>query len=66
VQMPGTLADADAPALFSLVGSGRHTQTELINSRLLHGYYVIDGLPGRFELLLGAGKTARTVICAHG
>jgi type IV secretion system protein VirB9 len=65
VQMPATLADGDAPALFNLVGSGRHPQTELINSRLIHGYYVIDGLPSRFELLLGAGKATRTVICAH-
>lgn len=65
VQMPDTLAYGDAPALFNLIGSGRHTRTELINSRLLHGYYVIDGLPRRFELLLGAGKVARTVTCAH-
>ena len=65
VQMPATLAYGDAPALFNLVGSGRHPQTELINSRLIHGYYVIDGLPSRFELLLGAGKGARTVTCAH-
>jgi type IV secretion system protein VirB9 len=65
VQMPNTLAYGDAPALFNLVGRGRHPQTELINSRLLHGYYVIDGLPSRFELLLGAGKAARTVSCAH-
>ena len=65
VQMPGTLAYGDAPALFNLVGSGRHPQTELINSRLIDGYYVIDGLPSRFELLLGAGKAARTVTCAH-
>lgn len=65
LQMPNTLAYGDAPALFNLVGSERHPQTELINSRLLHGYYVIDGLPRRFELLLGAGKAARTVTCAH-
>lgn len=65
VQMPPTLASGDAPALFNLIGTGRHPQTELINSRLLHGYYVIDGLPKRVELLLGAGKRARTVICAH-
>lgn len=65
VQMPTTLAYGDAPALFNLVGSGRHPQTELINSRLVHGYYIIDGLPSRFELLLGAGKAARTVTCAH-
>ena len=65
LQMPNTLAYGDAPALFNLIGSGRHPETELINSRLLHGYYVIDGLPSRFELLLGAGKAARTVTCAH-
>ena len=65
-QMPDTLAYGDAPALFNLVEIGHHTQTELINSRLLHGYYVIDGLPTRFKLLVGAGKAARTVTCAHG
>lgn len=65
VQMPEALAFGDAPALFNLIGSGRHTQTELINSRLLHGYYVIDGVPRRFELLVGVGKAARTVTCAH-
>jgi len=65
LQMPKTLADGDAPAIFNLITVGRRTQTELINSRLLHGYYVIDGLPTRFELLVGAGKSARTVTCAH-
>jgi len=65
LQMPNTLADGDAPAIFNLIKIGHRTQTELINSRLLHGYYVIDGLPTRFELLVGAGKAARTVTCAH-
>jgi len=65
LQMPKTLADGDAPAIFDLITVGRRTQTELINSRLLHGYYVIDGLPTRFELLVGAGNAARTVTCAH-
>lgn len=66
LQMPNTLAYGDAPALFNLIEIGHHTQTELINSRLLHGYYVIDGLPTRFKLLVGAGNAARTVTCAHG
>ena len=66
LQMPTTLADGDSPAIFNLIEIGHRTQTELINSRLLHGYYVIDGLPTRFELLVGAGKSARTVTCAHG
>ena len=65
LQMPDTLAYSDAPALFNLIGTGRRARTELINSRLLHGYYVIDGLPGRFELLVGAGSAARAVTCAH-
>jgi hypothetical protein len=64
--MPETLAYGDAPAIFNLVEIGHHTQTELINARLLHGYYVIDGLPTRFNLLVGAGKAARTVTCSHG
>lgn len=66
LQMPETLPYGDAPALFNLVDIGHHTQTELINSRLLHGYYVIDGLPVRFKLLVGAGKGARSVACTHG
>jgi P-type conjugative transfer protein TrbG len=66
LQMPDTMAFGDAPALFNLVEIGHHTQTELINSRLLHGYYVIDGLPSRFKLLVGTGKAARTVTCSHG
>ena len=65
LQMSKTLADGDAPAIFNLITVGRRTQTELINSRLLHGYYVIDGLPTRFELVVGAGKSARIVTCAH-
>jgi type IV secretion system protein VirB9 len=66
LQMPDTLAYGDAPALFNLVETGHHTQTELINSRLLHGYYVIDGLPARFKLIVGAGKTTRAATCSHG
>lgn len=65
LQMPDTLAYGDAPAIFNLVQVGHHVETELINSRLVHGYYVIDGLPMRFKLLVGAGKATRTVTCSH-
>lgn len=65
LQMPDTLPYGDAPALFNPVEVDHHTQTELINSRLFRGYYIIDGLPTRFKLVVGAGKAARAVVCAH-
>ena len=37
-----------------------------MNSRLVHGYYVLDGLPSKFNLTLGVGKNSHTVVCQHG
>jgi type IV secretion system protein VirB9 len=66
LQMPDNMAFGDAPALFNLVESGHHIDTQLINSRLLHGYYIVDGLPTRMKLVVGAGRATRTVLCTHG
>jgi len=62
LQMPATMKYTDAPAVFSVSGG----QTELMNSRLVHGYYVIDGLPQEFKLVLGVGDHAQAVTCSHG
>uniref|UniRef100_E6QPE3 Conjugal transfer protein TrbG/VirB9/CagX (Modular protein) n=1 Tax=mine drainage metagenome TaxID=410659 RepID=E6QPE3_9ZZZZ len=61
LQMPSTMKYTDAPAVFNTTGGS----TELLNSRLVHGYYVIDGLPTRFKLVLGVGKNSRAVTCHH-
>ena len=62
LQMPQSMKFTDAPAVFNTSNGA----TELMNSRLVHGYYVIDGLPSKFNLTLGVGKDARTVVCQHG
>ncbi|SCC93197.1 Conjugal transfer protein TrbG/VirB9/CagX [Thiomonas sp. X19] len=61
LQMPGTMQDTDAPAVFDTTGG----QTALMNSRLVHGYFVLDGLPQQFKLVVGVGKNARSVSCRH-
>ncbi len=61
LQMPADMTDADKPAVFNY----RDSQSELLNSRLVHDYVVIDGLPQKFELVVGVGKEARNEICEH-
>jgi len=62
LQMPPDMKYTDAPAVFNVTND----QTELLNSRLVHGYYIIDGLPQKFKLVVGVGKAARSVTCRHG
>ena len=61
LQMPQAMKFTDAPAVFNTSDGS----TELMNSRLVHGDYVIDGLPTRFKLVLGVGKNSRAVTCHH-
>lgn len=61
LQMPAGMKDVDKPAVFNY----RDKQTELMNSRLVHDYVVIDGLPQKFELVVGIGSSARNEICEH-
>jgi type IV secretion system protein VirB9 len=61
MQMPSTMKFTDAPAVFNVTGG----TTALMNSRLVHGYYVIDGLPQKFKLVVGVGKNSRSVTCHH-
>ena len=61
LQMPPDMKFTDAPAVFNTSDGS----TELMNSRLVHGYYVIDGLPTKFKLVLGVGKNSRAVTCHH-
>ncbi|MDA8093936.1 MAG: TrbG/VirB9 family P-type conjugative transfer protein [Betaproteobacteria bacterium] len=62
LQMPPDMQYTDAPAVFNIING----QTELMNSRLVHGYYILDGLPRRFKLVVGVGRNARSVTCRHG
>jgi hypothetical protein len=32
-----------------------NNETELLNSRLVNGYYIIDGKPAKLSLVLGVG-----------
>jgi type IV secretion system protein VirB9 len=61
LQMPEQMKYTDAPAVFNVTNDN----TELLNSRLVHGYYVIDGLPQKFKLVVGVGKGSRSVTCHH-
>ncbi|OYV36644.1 MAG: conjugal transfer protein TrbG [Thiomonas sp. 20-64-5] len=61
LQMPTGMKDADKPAVFNY----RDNQTEMMNSRLVHDYVVIDGLPQKFELVVGVGDNARSEVCEH-
>jgi P-type conjugative transfer protein TrbG len=62
LQMPAGMKDTNAPAVFNTSNG----TTELMNSRLVHDYYLVDGLPARFKLVLGVGSDARSVECTHG
>ncbi|BAP88981.1 conjugal transfer protein TrbG/VirB9/CagX [Burkholderiales bacterium GJ-E10] len=61
VQMPQDAQYGNAPAIFGLDGDS----PTLINSRMVGYYYVIDGQPRHFRLLLGVGKHAAYTDCAH-
>jgi type IV secretion system protein VirB9 len=61
LQMPEGMKYTDAPAVFN-VSNG---DTELMNSRLVHGYFILDGLPQKFKLVVGVGKSSRSVACNH-
>ena len=61
VQMPQDIQYGNAPAIFGLDGDS----PTLINSRMVGYYYVIDGQPRHFRLLLGVGKNAAYTDCAH-
>ncbi|MEW6559628.1 MAG: TrbG/VirB9 family P-type conjugative transfer protein [Pseudomonadota bacterium] len=61
LQMPEGMKYADAPAVFNV----SNDDTELMNSRLVHGYFIIDGLPQKFKLVVGVGKGSHSVTCRH-
>jgi len=61
LQMPSDMKYGDAPAVFNMVDGKK---TELINSRLVNGYFIIDGMPRQFKLATGVGDDATTT-CEH-
>ena len=59
IQLPPGASASDAPAVFNV----SNNETELLNSRLVNGYYIIDGKPAKLSLVLGVGASAQTVKC---
>ena len=59
IQLPPGTSASDAPAVFN----SSNNETELLNSRLVNGYYIIDGKPAKLSLVLGVGASAQTVKC---
>lgn len=59
IQLPPGASASDAPAVFNVTNN----DTELLNSRLVNGYYIIDGKPTKLSLVLGVGDNAQTVRC---
>jgi type IV secretion system protein VirB9 len=59
IQLPPGTSASDAPAVFNVT----RQDTELLNSRLVNGYYIIDGKPAKLSLVLGVGTAAQTVTC---
>ena len=59
IQLPPGASASDAPAVFN----SSNNETELLNSRLVNGYYIIDGKPAKLSLVLGVGASAQTVKC---
>ncbi len=59
IQLPPGASTRDVPAVFNVTNN----ETELLNSRLVNGYYIIDGKPAKLSLVLGVGERAQTVKC---
>ncbi|MEY4756083.1 MAG: hypothetical protein RJA34_981 [Pseudomonadota bacterium] len=59
IQLPPGASTRDAPAVFNVTNN----ETELLNSRLVNGYYIIDGKPAKLSLVLGVGEHTQTVKC---
>jgi type IV secretion system protein VirB9 len=45
------------------VFNSSNNETELLNSRLVNGYYIIDGKPAKLSLVMGVGSSAQTIQC---
>lgn len=61
IQMPDSLKYKDAPAIFSVINN----EQQLVNYKTKGAYYIVDGVPDRMNLVLGAGKSAKTVVIQH-
>jgi len=59
LQMSPDIKSKDAPAVFAVRGD----QTELVNMRVRGNYYIIDGKPAQFRILLGVGSDQSVVTC---
>ena len=61
IQMPEYLKYKDAPAIFSIING----EQQLVNYKTKGAYYIVDGVPDKMNLVLGAGSNSKTVIIQH-
>lgn len=61
IQMPDALKYKDAPAIFSVING----EQQLVNYKTKGDYYIVDGIPEKMNLVLGAGSNAKTVTIQH-
>lgn len=61
IQMPASLQYKDAPAIFSMING----EQQLVNYKTKGAYYIVDGIPDKINMLLGAGSNAKTVTIQH-
>lgn len=61
IQMPENIGYSDAPAVFVVTNN----EQQLANFRLVGVYYVVDGLPEKIKLVLGAGNQTKVVTIMH-
>lgn len=61
IQMPESLKYKDAPAIFSLING----EQQLVNYKTKGAYFIVDGIPDKMSLVLGAGSNAKTVMIQH-
>jgi type IV secretion system protein VirB9 len=60
MQMSNELKSGDLPAVFN----NSNETIELVNARFRHGYFIIDGKPDKFSLVLGVGSGSKVVSCS--
>lgn len=59
IQMPASMSTASAPALLAMDANG---DTQIVNYRLKDGYYIVDRLFTKAELIVGVGDSQQKVV----
>ncbi len=61
IQMVDSMRFKDAPAIFSVING----EQQLVNYKTKGAYYIVDSVPEKINLVLGAGSNAKTVTITH-